>query len=360
MFASTRLTIGLLFLGALVEAENIAQAGQQAPQNAESLEDSIKSSKARVVQALGQLTNFQKQLSASYNSTQCRAIAHKIMTDAHASRQAQRERMHSAFDAAAQQAKAKSAQLRQVAGNMAHATNATQASLRQQAHALDTAMGSQINLMASHIASVKKLDREEKRDARHHLNELQSSLRHTAKSHVKEARKAVQDLKKQSKDLEKQQRKAHVSEQKYESTEEKNEQMAEHFQDRIEDMQDDLEDNIENIRDRVQDPLEEERDTLHDTNERAVETLQHHYRAVARMASESRDSMTQATKESQQRLAKAESQHVSLSEETWSNTQAPPLACVVAILIGTMLVFVVDRFRQYRQVSAPDAFGPLA
>merc|ERR1719161_1158420 len=128
---------------------------------------------------------------------------------------------------------------------MASATAATAASLHEQAQDTNSAMGTQLELMATKIDAMRKLDHEERRDARHRLQKLQDGLRETAKTHAKAARAAVRHLAKSSKELEREQRRAGDSEQTYEGTQEKNEEMWEGYQDQVDDIADDLQDSIE-------------------------------------------------------------------------------------------------------------------
>jgi len=377
----TRVTIALLFFVAAKAADTAANAQKSAGTAAQQREQrrqqekkeaqtaatnlaaTVQKDRAQVVQAMTALKDFKQTLSNNYNSTQCQAHAQRIAKAAHDARESQRRQMRTAFTTAHKMAEDKRAQLDDATKNMASATAATAASLRERAQDTDSAMGAQLELMATKIDAIRKLDHEERRDARHRLQKLQDGLRETARTHVKAAHAAVRHLEKSSKDLEREQRRAGDSEQTYEGTKEKNEQMWESYKDQVENIADDLQDSIGDIHDRVEDPLEHEIDSTHDQNERDVAALRHQYHHTVEKASQARHSLTQANEASERMLAKSvnttntKDDASILLTESWWNVQAP--ACVAAIFIGTAAAFVVDSFQRRRRVSSNDGFDRL-
>jgi len=340
------------------------QEKKEAQTAATNLAATVQKDHTQIEKSMTALKNFQQTLRTSYNKTLCQAHAQRMVQEAHDSRESQRQQMRKAFTTAHDAAERKRAQLDEVAKSMANMTGATEAStdaLRKQAQDTNSALAAQLELMATKIEAMRKANNEERRDVRHKLDKFQHSLRETAKTHVKAARAAVRDMERSSKKLEREQRRAGDSESTYEGTEEKNEQLWESYRDQVEDIAEDLQDSIEDIRDRMEGPLEHEMDSAHDRNEHDVAALRHQYHHTVEMASQARHSMTHASRATERMLAKTSTkQDVSLlSSEIWSNAQAPPLACIAAIFIGTAAAFVVDSFQRRRQVSTHDGFAQL-
>merc|ERR1719399_2615436 len=108
------------------------------------------------------LKDFKQTLSSNYNSTQCQAHVQRMVKAAHDARESQRRQMRTAFTSAHNMAEDKRAQLDDATKNMASATAATAASLRERAQDTDSAMGAQLELMATKIDAIRKLDHEER------------------------------------------------------------------------------------------------------------------------------------------------------------------------------------------------------
>jgi len=385
MFA--RATIGLLLLGLLAQADHAKNATEQQNHRKEereqreqhmkhekeeaktavaTLEVAVKSDHSRIQEAIDTLHGMQQSLRTNYaNETQLRSQVHRWLTAVRESHRAERAKVQHDFETAQQAAQIGGSQLHQVAEHLANTTGATAASaavVQKQAQDTDSALGSQLELMATNIRKMRKMDREERSDARQRLHKFNQGLRANMKHHVKAARDAVRGLQNSANHLEREQRRAGLSEHVYEGTKERNEHSWEALQDQVGDIADQLQDSIDSIGDRMEDTLEEKMDKAHDDNERAVDEMRHQYKASADMAEQARHSMRHANKAAQQVLAKEAKNSTSNDVSFWSaedETWSPAQACIAAVFIGAVAAFLVDRFRSRRQVRTPDGLVGL-
>merc|ERR1719498_1575280 len=177
------------------------------------MEKAVNASQKDIQSALSKMKDYQQSLSKEWNVNTTRERVQQFVKQARARADADAQTLKGQFLSAHQSAQDEGSKIQDAARQLnSNLTTAQRHELHASIQNSEKNMDHQIDLMATNVKGIRKLNSQTRHDAEHQLANLQSGYRSKARQHRNDALAAIKDMKRNYIALERAQRKAHYHE----------------------------------------------------------------------------------------------------------------------------------------------------